>query len=94
MFTPELSVAAMRTMKQKYGQKIYGKYAFVDAFNPNTGWIDSDVIGINAGIMLLSAENARTGNVWKWFMQNGEIPKAMRLVGLRKQIKVPLRKAA
>ena len=69
MFTPELSVTALRAMKEKFGEKVYGKYGFVDAFNPNTGWIDTDVIGINAGIILLSAENARTGNVWRWFMQ-------------------------
>ncbi len=97
MFTPQLSVAAMRTMKDKYGQKIYGKYGFVDAFNPNTGWIDPDVIGINVGIILISAENARTGNVWKWFMQNPEIMTAMRLVGLvryQKKSERPLRKAA
>ena len=94
MFTPALSLAAMKTMKDKYGEKTYGKYGFVDAFNPNTGWIDSDVIGINAGIILISAENARTGDVWKWFMQNSEIPKAMQLVGLRKQRKVPPGKAA
>jgi hypothetical protein len=87
MFTPELSVAALRTMQQKYGDKVYGKYGFVDAFNPNTGWIDSDVIGINAGIILLSAENARTGNVWRWFMRNPEIPRAMQRVGL-----IPYRK--
>ena len=84
MFTPELSIAALRAMKDKYGQNVYGKYGFVDAFNPNTGWIDSDVIGINAGIILLSAENARTGNVWKWFMRNPEIPKAMQLAGLER----------
>jgi len=82
MFTPELSVAALRAMKDKYGQQIYGKYGFVDAFNPNTGWVDSDVIGINAGIILLSAENARTGNVWQWFMRNPEMPRALRLAGL------------
>jgi len=63
MFTPELSTAALRTMREKFGDKIYGRYGFVDAFNPGTGWIDSDVIGINIGIILLSAENARTGNV-------------------------------
>jgi len=85
MFTPELSVVALRTMREKYGQKIYGKYGFIDAFNPNTGWVDSDVIGINAGIILLSAENARTGNVWRWFMRNPEIPRAMRLAGLAKR---------
>lgn len=95
MFTPELSVAALRTMREKYGQKVYGKYGFIDAFNPNSGWVDSDVIGINAGIILLSAENARTGNVWSWFMRNSEIPRAMRLAGLAKQQReLPVRKAA
>ena len=82
MFTPELSVAALLAMHEKYGNRVYGKYGFVDAFNPNTGWFDTDVIGINAGIILLSAENSRTGNVWNWFMRNREIERAMRLVGL------------
>jgi hypothetical protein len=72
-------------MKARYGQKIYGKYGFIDAFNPGTGWVDSDVIGINAGIILLSAENARSGNIWSWFMRNPELPRAMRLAGLRYQ---------
>jgi hypothetical protein len=40
------------------------------------------VIGINVGVMLLSAENVRTGNVWRWFMGNREIPRAMSLIGL------------
>jgi hypothetical protein len=71
-------------MREKYGAKIYGKYGFIDAFNPKTGWIDTDVIGINAGIILLSAENMRTGNIWRWFMQNREIPLALERVGLRK----------
>jgi hypothetical protein len=82
MFTPEISIAALRTMKEKYGDRVYGRYGFVDAFNPQTGWVDSDVIGINVGIILLSAENARTGNVWRWFMKNAEIPRAMTRIGL------------
>ena len=82
MFTPELSVMALRTMREKFGDRIYGRYGFVDAFNPNTNWVNSDVIGINVGIILLSAENARSGNVWRWFMQNPEVPRAMQLVRL------------
>jgi hypothetical protein len=82
MFTPEISVAALRAMHDKYGDRVYGKYGFVDAFNPNTGWVDSDVIGINLGIILLSAENSRTGNLWNWFMRNREIPRALQLVSL------------
>jgi hypothetical protein len=84
MFTPELSVRALRTMQEKYGTNIYGKYGFVDAFNPQTGWTDTDVIGINVGIILLGAENMRTGNVWRWFMQNPEAPLALQRVGLVK----------
>ena len=92
MFTPEITLAALRTMQQRWGDRIYGHYGFVDAFNPNTGWINPDVIGIDVGITLLSAENLRTGNVWRWFMRNREIPRAMRLVGFRKalgRVRVP-----
>lgn len=83
MFTPDIAVPALRTMYEKYGDRIYGRYGFTDAFNPNTGWVNPDVIGIDVGIILLSAENLRTGNVWRWFMRNREIQQAMRLVGLR-----------
>ena len=82
MFTPDITVPALRTMYGKFGDRIYGRYGFADAFNPNTGWIDPDVIGIDVGITLLSAENLRTANIWRWFMRNTEIPRAMELIGL------------
>jgi hypothetical protein len=89
-FTPAVSLASLRTMKEKYGATVYGRYGFADAFNPLTGWVGPDVIGINLGIVLLSAENLRTGNIWRWFMMNREIPRAMRLVGLNH---IPARRA-
>jgi hypothetical protein len=92
MFTPDVSVRALRTMQEKYGAKIYSKYGFVDAFNPQTGWVDTDVIGINVGIILLSAENMRTGNVWRWFMQNPEVPLAMHRVSIVKYKQSSLRR--
>jgi hypothetical protein len=98
MFTPELSIAALKEMRDKYGDRIYGRYGFIDAFNPNNDWVDRDVIGINLGITLLSAENARSGRVWCWFMRNREITRAMDLVGLRRsrtsRNRTTLRKAA
>ncbi len=81
MFTPEESIAALRAMRKLYGKKIYGRYGFVDAFNPATGWTDTDVIGIDQGITLLSAENLRGGKIWGWFMKNPEIGRAMYIVG-------------
>jgi hypothetical protein len=84
MFTPDISLAALKAMHQRWGDKIYDRYSFVDAFNPNNGWVNPDVIGIDLGITILSAENLRTGNVWRWFMRNKEIPNALRLAGFRK----------
>ncbi|MEO7659516.1 MAG: glucoamylase family protein, partial [Pyrinomonadaceae bacterium] len=78
MFTPDISLAALRQMKSEFGSKIYGKYGFADAFNPHNGWVNRDVIGIDLGITLLSAENLRSGNIWHWFMQNPEVRTALR----------------
>jgi len=82
MFTPAYSVPALQTMKRLYGDRVWGHYGFADAFNPNTGWVDGDVIGIDLGITLLSAENLVGGNVWKWFMSAPEVQDAMKRVGL------------
>jgi hypothetical protein len=83
MFTPEITLAALKAMKGKYGEKIYGRYGFADAFQPQTGWVNPDVLGIDVGITLLSAENLRSGAVWRWFMANPEIPRALDAVGLK-----------
>ena len=84
MVTPDISIPALRAMKDRFGDKIYGKYGFADAFHPTTGWVAEDVIGLDIGITLLSAENLRSGNVWKWFMMNPEAQRAMDLAQLRK----------
>lgn len=84
MFTPDITLPALRTMREQFGARVYGRYGFVDAFNPTTGWTGPDVIGISVGITLLSAENLRTGNVWRWFMRNHEIGRALQRVGLQR----------
>jgi hypothetical protein len=83
-FTPDISLAALRALKNRYGEKTYGRYGFADAFNPNTGWVDADVIGLDQGITLLAAENLRDGLVWRHFMRNEEVTRALDLVGLRR----------
>ena len=82
MFTPDISLEALKEMKRLYGDKVYGKYGFADAFDPRDGWVNPDVIGIDLGITLLSIENLRSGKVWYWFMQNDEIRRALRRVSL------------
>jgi hypothetical protein len=83
MFAPDIAVPVIRELRARFGERIYGRYGFADAFHPTDGWVNPDVIGINLGITLLSAENLRSGRVWDWFMRNPEIPAAMAHAGLR-----------
>jgi hypothetical protein len=64
-FVPTECTAVLREMHVRWGDKIYGPYGFADAFNPVTGWVGTDVIGIDQGITLLMAENLRTGMIWE-----------------------------
>lgn len=84
MLAPDLALPALRHMRVRFGERIYGRYGFADAFNPGTGWVADDVIGIDLGITLLSAENLRSERVWRWFMANAEIPRAMDRAGLER----------
>ncbi len=86
MFTPEISLAALRAMKDRFGDKIYGRYGFADAFHPTNGRVAEDVIALDTGITLLAAENLRSGNVWKWFMANPEAKRALDLAEINSTI--------
>jgi hypothetical protein len=69
-FLPEETVRVLRNIREKYKERVWRRYGFVDAFNPLTNWYSQDVIGIDVGITLLMAENARSGFVWQQFMKN------------------------
>lgn len=84
-FEPRLCLDALESMQQNYGTKGYLKYGFVDAFNPATGWYDSDVLGIDVGPTVLMAENCRSGFVWQTFMSSPETRTALKAAGFRAQ---------
>jgi hypothetical protein len=82
MLAPDLTLPVVRELHRRFGDSVYGRYGFADAFHPASGWINPDVIGIDLGITLLSAENLRTGRVWTWFMKNPEIGTALDRAGV------------
>jgi len=86
-FTPELSIKALRYMYEKYGNKIYDKYGFRDAFNLERNWFSKEHLGISQGIMILMIENYRTGMVWHYFMKNEYIQKWLSITPGLKLIK-------
>jgi hypothetical protein len=82
-FLPTETMRALRTMRERFDERVWKRYGFVDAFNLHTGWFNPDVIGIDVGITMLMAENARTGLVWETFMKNDEVRAAMQRAGFR-----------
>lgn len=81
VFTPEYSIAALRHYYEF--DDLRSRYGLRDAFNlANRNWYAEDVIGIDKGITVLMAGNyINDGIVWKYFMQNKNIRKAMDRLG-------------
>ncbi len=82
-FAPQECLAALREMRRVGGDRVWGRYGFADSFNPHNGWVSGDVIGIDQGIMLVMAENLRSGLVWENFMRAPEVRRALELAGFR-----------
>ena len=80
-FLPEETIRVLRNIREKYEERVWQRYGFVDAFNPLTNWYSQDVIGIDVGITLLMAENARSGFVWQQFMKNEVAQRGMTRAG-------------
>lgn len=87
-FAPEIVVPAVLQMRQRYGDFIYGRYGFLDAFNPSfeyrikvkhgkvvpgKGWVAGDYLGIDQGPILAMTENYRNDFVWRVMRTNSAI---------------------
>jgi len=82
-FLPQEAVRVLHTVRTRYGSRAWTRYGFVDAFNPLTSWYDNSVVGIDAGITMVMAENARSGFVWQTFMKNPEAQRGMQRAGFK-----------
>ena len=94
-FAPEIVIPCAEAMLRDHGARLYGRYGFLDSFNPSfryhglkvargsvdpaQGWVGADYLGIDQGPILLQAANHRSGFVWQVMR---EVP-AIRL-GLRR----------
>jgi len=79
-FLPEPTMRVLKNIRNRY-DRAWCRYGFVNAFNPIKNWYDTDAVGIDTGITMLMAENARTGFVWKTFMKTPEATRGMERAG-------------
>jgi hypothetical protein len=95
-FAPEVVIPAAQEMYKKYGSQIYGKYGFLDAFNPSfdydvplhrgkrvrgSGWVASDYLGIDQGPIICMIENYRSELIWNVMKRNPNIVRGLKRAG-------------
>jgi hypothetical protein len=95
-FAPEVVVPTLMAMRDDYGERLFGRYGFVDALNPTLklatrvqhgvidttlGWFDTDYLGIDQGPILAMVENHRSGLVWLTMRKNPHIVRGLRRAG-------------
>jgi hypothetical protein len=83
VFTPKVSLEAMRAMFKVLKPNGWGRYGFVDSFNAEANWYSKRNIGINLGPMVLMIENYRSGLVWKIFGKSRWLQRALKLCEFR-----------
>lgn len=80
-FAPEIVIPTIRSINEKMGDKIWGRYGYYDSFNQTAGWVNDDFIGIDQGPMLIMIENFRTGLVWNYVMKDPVVQKGLETLG-------------
>lgn len=80
-FAPEIALPTLEYLYSQGRAKLWTAYGFIDAFNLNANWYDTDELGIDQGPIVIMTENYRNQNVWRLFMQNPEIQKGLQQAG-------------
>ncbi len=90
VFTPEISIPAVKFFYQQYQESLYSPFGFKGAFNLNKKWWAPEHLGIDQGISVLMLENYLSeGAVWKKFMELPAIQRWVEQCGIGRSSKAP-----
>jgi hypothetical protein len=79
-YAPKEAMQALRHFLT-LGDKIWGRFGFVDAFCEAKDWYADTYLAIDQGPIVIMIENYRTGLLWKLFMNAPEIQTGLRSLG-------------
>lgn len=96
-FAPEIVIPCAEAMRAASGGRLWGKYGFLDSFNPSFkfadvqpekgsvdpvhGWVDNDYLGIDQGPILAMAANYRSDFIWSRMRNAPAIRRGLALAG-------------
>lgn len=81
-YTPEYAMRVLADIDSSHREKLWGSYGPYDAYNLHKGWYSNIYLAIDQLPMLLMAENYRTGQLWKLFMQDADVQRGIKNMGL------------
>ncbi len=98
-FAPEIVIPTAKALLSEQGGRLFGKYGFLDSFNPSftyadlpieggsvdpeLGWVARDYLGIDQGPILLQAANYRNEFIWRRMRQVPAIRRGLLRAGFR-----------
>lgn len=98
-FAPEICIPSALALYRRYGARIYGRYGFLDSFNPSfrdtarrietgtvdaeQGWVAGDWLGIDQGPILAMLGNYRNAAVWRAMRRSPVIVEGLSRAGFR-----------
>jgi hypothetical protein len=77
-YAPKEAMLALRHFLNAHGDKLWGRFGFVDAFCETRNWYADTFLAIDQGPIILMIENYRTGLLWKLFMKSPEAQSGLR----------------
>jgi hypothetical protein len=77
-YTPTQSMDALHFFYYKLGDKLWGQYGFIEAFNLTNIWFANSYLAIDQGPEIIMIENYRSGLLWNLFMSCPEIKTGMK----------------
>jgi hypothetical protein len=72
---------ALRHFLTAYGDRLWSRYGFVDAFCESRDWYADTFLAIDQGPIVIMIENYRTGLLWKLFMSAPEVQTGLHRLG-------------
>jgi hypothetical protein len=82
-YAPQEAMRALRHFYHDLGDRIWGRYGFVDGFSEQQDWCADTFVAISQGPIIVMIENYRSGLLWKLFMGIPEIQSGLRKLGFR-----------
>jgi len=81
VYAPTEAMAALRHFYEDLGQRIWGRFGFVEAFSEQRDWYADSYVAINQGPLISMIENYRSGLLWKLCMRIPEVQAGLRALG-------------